>query len=256
MEYLVMECHTSYAVVLDHSGRFKKVANLGYQVGQEVDAVVEYREPKKLDLRRWTPMLTAAACLCIVFTGFWQMMLLTMGTVLIQINPQVRLSVNRMERVISAEAVNADGAKILFDYHCFGKTVEQVTEELSDRAAAMGYLTDGGEVHLTVDSQNAAWKTETEHRLETVVVHDAQNIIIIIEHDDDDDWDDDDRDDDADEIDDEDDDLDDIPGEDVDDIDDDDAHHETHHEEDDDDDNDDDDEDDNDDDDDDEDDED
>lgn len=186
MEYLVMECHASYAVVLDSRGRFIKVANLGYQVGQEVGTVVEMQEPGRTPVR-WKAMLSAAACLCILFTGLWQMMLLSMGTVLIQINPQIRLSVNRMERVISAEAVNADGAKVLFDYRPFGKTVEQVTQELSDRAAAMGYLSDGGEVHLTVDSENAAWKTKTEDRLRTVIVHDAQNITIIIEHDDD--WD-------------------------------------------------------------------
>ena len=172
-----------------------------------------WEEPKKTVVR-WQPMAAMAACLCIAFTGVWQLMLLSMGTVLIQINPQIRLSVNRMERVISAEALNADGAKVLFDYHPFGKTVEQATGELSDRAAAMGYLTEGGEVHLTVDSQNAEWKAETERRLETVTVHDAQRITIIIEHDDledliedlidpedpDDDWDDDweDRDDDPD----------------------------------------------------------
>ncbi|MBQ7098829.1 MAG: hypothetical protein IJO05_03815, partial [Oscillospiraceae bacterium] len=117
MEYLVMECHSSYAVVLDHQGRFKKVANLGYQVGQEVSTVVELRQPKPRGVIHWQPVLTAAACLCILFVGIWQTALLSMGTVLIQINPQIRLSVNRMERVISAEAVNADGAKVLFDYH-------------------------------------------------------------------------------------------------------------------------------------------
>ena len=105
---------------------------------------------------------------------------------------QIRLSVNRMERVISAEAVNADGAKVLFDYHAFGKTVEQVTQELSDRAADMGYLHDDGEVHLTVDSRDAKWKTATETRLETVSVREAQRVTVIIEHDEDcDDWDDD-----------------------------------------------------------------
>lgn len=193
MEYLVMECNLSYAVVMDRQGRFKKVANLNYQVGQEIDSVLELREPKPASpMAKLTPALTLAACLCIVFTGIWQMVLLSMGTVLIQINPQIRLNINRMERVIGAEAVNPDGAKVLFDYHPFGKTVEQVTEELTDRAAAMGYLTDGGEVHLTVDSQNAEWKLKTEARLETVIVHDAQNVIIIIEHDDDDDRDEDD----------------------------------------------------------------
>lgn len=181
MEYLVMECHDSYAVVLDSRGRFLKVANLHYTVGQELMSVVPMEEPRR-EVIRWRPVLSMAACLCIVCVGLWQMVLMTMGTVLIQINPQVRLSVNRMERVIAAEAVNADGAKLLFDYHPFGKTVEQVTEELTDRAAQMGYLTDGGEVHLTVDSQDAQWKTETENRLKAVIVHDARNITIIIEH--------------------------------------------------------------------------
>ena len=193
MEYLVMECHRSYAVVLDHEGRFKKVANLGYQVGQELASVVELREPKSSGILRWQPLLTTAACLCILFMGVWQMALLTMGTVLIQINPQIRLSVNRLERVIAAEAVTPDGAKVLFDYRAFGKTVEQVTQELSDRAADMGYLHDDGEVHLTVDSADTRWKTATETRLETVAVREAQRVTVIIEHDDwydDDDWDD------------------------------------------------------------------
>lgn len=183
MEYLVMECHASYAVVLDSRGRFEKVANLHYTVGQELEHVVPLAEPRRAAVS-WKPMAAMAACLCILFTGVWQMLLLSMGTVLIEINPQIRLSVNRMERVISAEALNADGAKVLFDYHPFGKTVEQVTQELSDRAAGMGYLPDGGQVHLTVDSDNAAWKTKTEGRLRAVVVHDAKNITIIIEHED------------------------------------------------------------------------
>ena len=139
MEYLVMECHDSYAVVLDSRGRFLKVANLHYTVGQELMTVVPMEEPRR-EVIRWRPVLSMAACLCIVCVGLWQMVLLTMGTVLIQINPQVRLSVNRMERVITAEAVNADGAKVLFDYHPFGKTVEQVTEELSESLHDMNIL--------------------------------------------------------------------------------------------------------------------
>ena len=182
MEYLVMECHESYAVVLDSRGRFLKVANLRYEVGQELDAVVELREPVREKVIPWKGLTALAACLCIVFTGLWQMVLLSMGTVLIQINPQIRLNVNRMERVISAEALNPDGAKVLFDYHAFGKTVEQAAQELSDRAASMGYLADGGQVHLTVDSRDEQWRTETERRLQAVIVHDAENITIIIDH--------------------------------------------------------------------------
>ena len=36
MNYLVMETHPAYAVVLDEGGRFLKAANLRYQVGDTV----------------------------------------------------------------------------------------------------------------------------------------------------------------------------------------------------------------------------
>ena len=35
MNYLVMEVHPAYAVVLDEEGRFLKAANLRYQVGEK-----------------------------------------------------------------------------------------------------------------------------------------------------------------------------------------------------------------------------
>ena len=41
MKYIVMECHIGYAVVLDEDGRFLKVANRNYQVGQTVTDVIE-----------------------------------------------------------------------------------------------------------------------------------------------------------------------------------------------------------------------
>ena len=41
MKYLVMECHPGYAVVLDDEGRFWKVANMGYEVGETVDDVIK-----------------------------------------------------------------------------------------------------------------------------------------------------------------------------------------------------------------------
>ena len=36
VNYLVMETHPAYAVVLDEGGRFLKAANLRYQVGDTV----------------------------------------------------------------------------------------------------------------------------------------------------------------------------------------------------------------------------
>jgi hypothetical protein len=46
MTYLVMECHPSYAIVLDNEGRMIKAANLGYQEGQVVGEIIARQAPK------------------------------------------------------------------------------------------------------------------------------------------------------------------------------------------------------------------
>lgn len=56
MEYLVMECGLSYAVVLDSEGRFLKVPNLGYEVGQTLNSVVLQDAPLP------APSAAKAAC--------------------------------------------------------------------------------------------------------------------------------------------------------------------------------------------------
>ena len=68
MEYLVMECGLSYAVVLDSNGRFLQVPNLGYAVGETRTDIVVFEEkpavkPVRKQLLRWS---TIAACLCIM----------------------------------------------------------------------------------------------------------------------------------------------------------------------------------------------
>ena len=47
MNYLVMEIHPAYAVVMDEEGRFLKAANLHYQVGDTVQNIVELRWPRE-----------------------------------------------------------------------------------------------------------------------------------------------------------------------------------------------------------------
>lgn len=69
MTYLVMECHPGYAVVLDQTGRFLKVANLNYQVGETVSFVIECtaeEEPitiKSLRRRRMHSLRCLSGCM-------------------------------------------------------------------------------------------------------------------------------------------------------------------------------------------------
>ena len=72
MKYMVMECHLSYAVVLDEEGRFLKVANRQYEVGQTVTEVIEMQmpqsAPQKKKSNRWMYSMAAmAACLMLIY---------------------------------------------------------------------------------------------------------------------------------------------------------------------------------------------
>lgn len=167
MEYLVMECNPSYAIVLDSEGRFLKVPNLCYEVGQTLDHVVlmdapSRHRPLRKDLTRWAAM---AACLCIMVIGSWRFWQSPIGTVRMQINPDVQMSVNRFDRVIDLEGLNTDGEDLVRGYRVYGKSIQTASDELADRAMDLGYLSDGGRITLTVESDRENWKTATEELL-------------------------------------------------------------------------------------------
>ena len=174
MTYLVMECHPGYAVVLDQTGRFLKVANLNYQVGETVSFVIECtaeEEPVTIhSLRRRRILLSAASLAASFFLavlGTWHICLTPYGAVRIQINPDLKLTVNRLDYVISADGLNDDGLRLLDGYRFRGQKLEQASDDLADRAMEMGYLKEGGQILLTLESSHENWIAKTEDRLLT-----------------------------------------------------------------------------------------
>ena len=160
-----MEVHPAYAVVLDEEGRFLKAANLRYQVGDTVRDIVELRAPQgttprpvEAPVRRRRP----AACLCIVFFGYYQPNFVPYGALRIQINPDVELTLSRTDRVLELEGLNADGQSLIAGYDYGGKDREDVTEELVERAIDLGYLSGGETVSITVTSADADWQAREE----------------------------------------------------------------------------------------------
>ena len=165
MNYLVMEVHPAYAVVLDEEGRFLKAANLRYHVGDTVRDIVELRCPKEKRPALWKPLSGVAglaACLCIVFFGYYQPNFVPYGALRIQINPDVELTLSRTDRVLELEGLNADGQILIEGYDYGGKDREDVTEELVERAIGLGYLSDGETVSITVTSSDADWQIREE----------------------------------------------------------------------------------------------
>lgn len=177
-----MECGLSYAVVLDSEGRFLKVPNLGYEVGQTLNNVVlqdapPQPRPLRKYLARWAAM---AACLCIMVIGSWNFWKSPVGTVRMQINPDVQINVNRFDRVVGLEGMNEDGETLIKGYRAYGKGMQAVSAELADRAVEQGYLSDGGQITLTVESDRASWKTATEELLLLELdVHFEHRIIVV-----------------------------------------------------------------------------
>ncbi len=162
MKYMVMECHLSYAVVLDEEGRFLKVANRHYEVGQTVTDIVEmqvpHTAPQKKKINKWVYSLAAmAACLVLMVTSVFQMGQMTYASVYMTINPEVRIDVNRNDVVVGLDGINPDGDDLITGYEYKKKDLDLVMDELVDRAIDMGYLHEGGQISLILDADSDEW---------------------------------------------------------------------------------------------------
>ena len=174
MKYMVMECHTGYAVLLDEEGRFWKAADLHYEVGQTVENPLLMKQPQPSGRRRITRLVSstvaaAAACLFLFFGfGYYQNYLRIYSSIYLSINPEVQMDLNRYGNVVRLTGTNEDGAKLLEGYSGRGKDKLTVADELIDRAIEMGFLSEGGQVSFFIDSPEDALFQEygTELRAE------------------------------------------------------------------------------------------
>ena len=166
MNYMVVECHPGYAVVLDEEGRFLKVANRRYEVGQMVTDVVPMQAPPRKKTARWvTSLVAAAACLALVLGITLPRGAQPYASVYVKINPEVRIDVDKKDLVVGIEGVNQDGIDLIADYDHQGKHLDLVTDELVDRAIDMGYLQSDGQITISLDSQDQTWVDDHSHTL-------------------------------------------------------------------------------------------
>lgn len=189
MRYLVMEMHEAHAIVLDEKGTFVKVVNKGYEVGQYVDKIISFDTPledmekkeKVLRFPIWR-MTAAAACLCVMLVGFAQSNLLVYGKVHMQINPDLMVSLNKQQKVLSIEALNEDGEVLLADYDYRKKPLDIVVDELTTKAEELGFLAAEREIHVELISKSDTWKQETKE-LVTAKLDEKyeQDVIVIVE---------------------------------------------------------------------------
>lgn len=168
MKYLVMESEPGYAIVLDEEGRFLRVANQGYAVGETLTEVSEMAAPAapKRRFGRYLAAVAMVACLLFAALGVyeWQQ---PFASVYMTINPEVRIDVDRDEMVVGLDGVNDDGADLVSGYAYDDKSLELVMDELVDRAIEMGYLSEGGTISLTLDADSDEWIVSRSDSLST-----------------------------------------------------------------------------------------
>lgn len=180
MKYMVVECHPGYAVVLDKQGGFMKVANRKYEIGQMLTEVIPMQVPSKKKIGRWVTGLAAmAACLALVFG-----MLLPKGqqpyaSVYVKINPEVRIDVDKQDMAVGLSGVNTDGVTLLDGYDYHGKSLDLVTDELVDKAIDMGYLTEDGQITISLESQDQVWMEHHSASISNHLQHHLQERFVV-----------------------------------------------------------------------------
>lgn len=108
MNAVIAEIHGVHAAALLEDGRFIRIHNAGYAVGQRITL-----SRRKQRSRPWIA-IAAAFLMTIGLAGLANYALYTpYAYVSVDVNPSVALTLNRLYRVISIDAVNDDGASIV-----------------------------------------------------------------------------------------------------------------------------------------------
>lgn len=102
-------------------------------------------------------MAAVAACLVLMVASVLQNAQMTYASVYLNINPEVRIDVNREDKVVGLDGLNADGDHLIQNYDYKKKGLELVMEELLERAIDMGYLHEGGQISLVLDADSNEW---------------------------------------------------------------------------------------------------
>ena len=82
----------------------------------------------------------------------------------VDINPSIELSVNTFDQVISAEAYNEDGKKVLEDTNLVNSDVDDAVKNIITKAVSDGYIKEDGtsavEITTATDKDNVATKLD------------------------------------------------------------------------------------------------
>ena len=157
MKYLVMENHQSHSVVMDESGQFHRIANLGYEIGDTVTDPIFMKTPEKkqpLNVKKLATIAAIFVCFIMASIPFINNYNQSDVIVYMSINPEIHIEFDKDGTINKLVADNRDGKTLLKDYTYEDKSVSTVLVELIDRARQLKYLSEGGDVRITVETED------------------------------------------------------------------------------------------------------
>ncbi len=164
MKYLILENHKSYSIALDEAGRFIKVANMNYEIGdrvQEVFPIVVKDRGSSSKPKIFSIVAAIAACLVLILTTVLNSPPPSYASIYMSINPNVKLDVSVEGTVVGIDALNGDGSTLIEGYSWKKKSMDTVSKELIDRAIDLGFLSSGGMVKIDINSPDEIWYQDT-----------------------------------------------------------------------------------------------
>ena len=181
MKYLVMECHSGYAVLMDEDSRFVTAANMHYEVGQTVtDPVLLETESRQKSgmsriIMRAVGVSAAAACLVLAgFTGyrfFRPDKPAPHSVVFVSDAAEIEMQLDKNGSVVKLTSDSECGNQIIEKYiESHGRTSDRV-DTANDLLALQindGYISSGDTVEVYIPESSSGceeYKAEFENKM-------------------------------------------------------------------------------------------
>ncbi|HEX3039576.1 MAG TPA: anti-sigma factor domain-containing protein, partial [Caproiciproducens sp.] len=150
MKACVVEIRGNLAAVLTDEGCIIKVKNKDYAIGQ----VIELKK-QAIHFSVRTAAVAASVAIVMLLGSVTAWAYYTPCTyVSLDVNPSIEYSVNRFDRVLSAQAVNSDGADILSDLSLSNKTIDEAIRDTVDQIQSDGYFKDSGGIVISTSGDD------------------------------------------------------------------------------------------------------
>lgn len=159
MKYLVTECHTGYAVLMDEEARVYKAANLHYTVGQTVTDPVLLDDQKQITQRKHIIMKVTAAAACLLLVSgiglkYYFSRHTAESVVVVISETQYEMQLNRSGKVVRVISSDEESGSVVEQYDGKPQSAAEAVNSLLQLEKAVKELADGDTVDVLLEADS------------------------------------------------------------------------------------------------------